>query len=113
MNRIDPDRVRREIVEEFIRVGGPGGQHRNKNETGVRIRHMPTGVVVTATESRSRAHNRKVAFERLMKRLAARFARRKNRIPTRPSRAVRAERLADKRHRSRLKKGRGRPAGEE
>ena len=113
MSRLDPDRVRREIDEEFIRVGGPGGQHRNKTETGVRLRHRPTGIVVTATESRSRSHNRKVAFERLMKRLAARFARRKKRIATKPTLASRAARLADKRHRARAKQRRRRPSGDD
>ena len=53
---------RRDIVIQFLRASGPGGQHRNKTETGVRLRHIPTGIVVTATERRSRRQNLEVAF---------------------------------------------------
>ena len=37
---------------EFFVAGGPGGQHRNKTETGVRLHHGPSGVIITATERR-------------------------------------------------------------
>jgi len=93
----------------FFRGSGPGGQHRNKTETGVRIRHLPTGVIVTATESRSRSLNLRRAMARLEERLAARRRRPKPRLPTKPGRAARERRVAAKKQRGEIKKMRGKP----
>ncbi len=60
----------RQVEVERFRAGGPGGQHRNKVETGVRIRYREAGVVVTATERRSQHENRARAIKRLRRALA-------------------------------------------
>lgn len=52
------------------RVRGPGGQHRNKTESAVRLRHRPTGLIVTANERRSQHQNRANAVDRLREALA-------------------------------------------
>ncbi len=52
------------------RRSGPGGQHRNKVETGIFAQHVPTGICAEATEERSQAHNQAIAIERLRIRVA-------------------------------------------
>lgn len=53
----------------FIRVSGPGGQHKNKRETGVRLYHPDSGVTVTATERRSQHQNKTNAYDRMREKL--------------------------------------------
>jgi len=55
---------------EAIRSAGPGGQHRNKVHTGVRLSHLPTGTQGRATERRSQLENKVEALYRLRLRLA-------------------------------------------
>ena len=52
------------------RASGPGGQHRNKVETGIEITHRPTGLVAVGYERRSQEQNRRVAVRRLRQLLA-------------------------------------------
>lgn len=92
----------------FFIASGPGGQHRNRNATGVRLVHRPSGLVATATERRSQALNLDVAFERLAARLARAAAKPTPRVATRPSRTAQAQRQAQKRRRGALKQLRGR-----
>jgi len=103
---------RDEVEVEFFKSGGPGGQHRNKTETGVRLRHLPTGICVTATERRSRRQNLEVAFERLEEKLAQRRRRPKPRKKTRPTRASVKRRLDEKKRRGSVKDTRRKPSGE-
>lgn len=106
---IDPDdldALARDSEWEFFTASGPGGQHRNRVATGVRLRHRPSGIVVTATERRSQAANRRIALERLAERLriAARIP--AERRPTQPSAASQRRRLDLKRRRAAVKASR-------
>jgi protein subunit release factor B len=93
----DRESLERDSDLEFFIAGGPGGQHRNKVESGVRLVHRPTGVIVTATERRSQHANREVAFERMAERLQALQRVRMPRKASRPTRASQERRLNTKR----------------
>ncbi|MGO8971582.1 MAG: peptide chain release factor-like protein [Myxococcaceae bacterium] len=90
-------------LETFFIGSGPGGQHRNKTASAVRLLHPATGLSVTATERRSQAQNRAVALRRLRAALRALSHVPRVRKPTRPSRASKERRLAAKRHHARAK----------
>jgi len=95
-------------VSTFV-GGGPGGQHRNKTASAVRLVHPPTGVTVTATERRSQAQNRSTALERLRAVLAGLTRVRRPRRPTRPSRGAKERRLDAKKRLGRRKAERREP----
>lgn len=99
------DRVHleREVRVETFRGGGPGGQHRNVTDSAVRLIHLPSGLRVVATESRSQHRNREVAFARLIERLRALNRVRRPRVPTRVPRAVVERRLSQKKRRRTVK----------
>jgi ribosome-associated protein len=99
--------LEKEVVLQAYRSGGPGGQHRNKADTAIRLHHRPSGVTVTATERRSQSQNRELAFERLIKRLKQLNFRPKKRKPTKPTRGSQKRRVDAKKRRSAIKKGRG------
>lgn len=60
----------KDVDLSFFRGSGAGGQHRNKVETGVRLVHKPTGVIVEAVSERSQHQNREIAWERLNTKIA-------------------------------------------
>ncbi len=68
--RLPPDDLLRDCDETRTRRSGPGGQHRNKVETAVILRHRVSGVSAEASERRSQADNRRMALFRLRLRLA-------------------------------------------
>lgn len=108
----DRESLERDSDIEYFIASGPGGQHRNKVETGVRLVHRPTGITVTATERRSQHANREVAFERLKARLEEMQRVETPRVPTRPTAASRERRVSEKRVAGLRKKLRSAPVEE-
>jgi protein subunit release factor A len=102
----DPKVLANQVLLETYKSSGPGGQRKNKTETAVRLRHLPTGITVVATEHRSQAQNRQLAFERLRERLLRLNRPRKRRIPTRVPLGVLERKREEKRAHSIKKKRR-------
>lgn len=99
----------RECEVETFRSGGPGGQHVNKVETGVRLRHAPSGVVVNCREERSQHRNKMNCLRKLREEVARLNYRKPKRVPTRRTRAARERTLEEKSRRSQVKRQRSKP----
>lgn len=73
MDELDrpPPAIRREdLDEEFMRGSGAGGQNRNKRDTAVRLRHIPTGLEVRCESERTQGRNRELAMVALKVKIA-------------------------------------------
>lgn len=103
---LDDEALRSCCEEEFFLATGPGGQHRNKTESGVRLVHPETGIRVAATERRSQAQNRAVALLRLREALQQLSQVPKKRVATKATRGSQRRRLAGKKHQGEKKKAR-------
>ena len=108
--RTERDEMERVSTVEPTRGSGPGGQRRNKVETGVRLTHPPSGVVIVATRRASRLSNLEDAYERLARRLEALNHVPKRRRKTRPSQAAKETRLEGKKRQADKKAGRRPPS---
>ena len=96
--------LQRETKIYYYKSSGPGGQHKNKRETAVRLVHTPSGLRVVATEFRSQLQNKKLAFQRLKKRLLELTKRRKTRRTTQLPIAMKENILREKKIHSEVKK---------
>lgn len=93
----------RECEVETFRSGGPGGQHVNKVETGVRLTHLPSGVVVSCREERSQHRNKSNCLRRLREKIAELNYIPPKRVPTRRTRGAKERTLEEKARRGRIK----------
>ncbi len=92
----DIEALKKEVAVETYRSSGPGGQRKNKKETAVRLRHLPSGVTVVATEQRSQSRNLELALERLRERLLKLSRLKRRRIPTKVPLAAAEKRITAK-----------------
>ena len=103
----------RECETETFRASGPGGQHVNKTESAVRLRHLPTGLVVTSREERSQHRNKSECLRKLRLKVERLNHRPAKRTPTRIPRSAKNRTLEAKARRSHLKSLRAKPSADE
>ncbi len=89
-----------------FKTSGPGGQHKNTTLSSIRLHHRPSGLVLIGRRERSQRRNLADALGRLRERLEVLLTPPRKRKRTRPGRAAKEKRLAEKRRRSRIKKDR-------
>lgn len=104
------DDLLRECEVETFRSSGPGGQHVNKTESAVRLKHTPTGIVVSSQQERSQHRNKVLCLEKLRNKVAQLNHRPKKRVPTRVPRRVKKRTLEEKARRSQIKRLRAKPS---
>ena len=103
----------RECEMETFRSSGPGGQHVNKTESAVRLRHLPSGLVVTSREERSQHRNKALCLRKLREKIEELNHRPAKRVPTRVPRSAKNRTLEAKARRSRIKRLRSKPSTDE
>jgi len=93
----------RQLRIEYFKSSGPGGQHKNKRFTAVKVTHIPTGIFSVAAVPRKQAQNKKTALERLKRKIEVLTRKRKKRIPVKIPRSVKEAILETKRKNSQKK----------
>jgi protein subunit release factor B len=109
----DDAELLQECEVDTFRSSGPGGQHVNKTESAVRIKHLPTGLVVTSQQERSQHRNKALCLRKLREKVARLNHRPAKRVPTRVPRSAKNRTLEEKSRRSQIKRLRSKPSGDE
>lgn len=99
-------------VETFC-SSGPGGQNVNRRETAVRLRHRPSGLVVTCQRERNQYRNKQIAIATLRVKLHALHRKRIPRIATAMPKSIRERILSQKKHVALKKRFRQKPVLDE
>jgi protein subunit release factor B len=108
----DEDLLRECEVQTF-RSSGPGGQHVNKTESAVRLKHLPSSVVVSSQQERSQHRNKEICLQKLRKKIERLNYRPAKRVPTRIPRSAKVRTLEEKSRRSEVKRLRTKPSTDE
>ena len=108
----DEDLLRECEVDTF-RSSGPGGQHVNKTESAVRLKHVSSGVVVTSQQQRSQHQNKALCLRKLREKIEKLNYRAPKRVPTRVPRSAKNRTLEEKSRRARIKRLRSKASIEE
>jgi protein subunit release factor B len=103
----------RECEIETFRSSGPGGQHVNKTESAVRLRHLTSGMIVTSQQERSQHRNKALCLQKLRKKIEKLNYRAPKRVPTRVPVSVKNRTLEEKARRAHLKRLRSKPAADD
>ena len=110
--RMGADQIARDCEMQAFHASGPGGQGVNTADSAVRMRHVPTGIVVVSREERSQLRNRERCVEKILeicrRRARPPGPRKKTHVPA----AQRCRRLESKRARGKVKQLRRRVDGE-
>src|SRR6185295_3086663 len=104
------DDLLRECEVETFRSSGPGGQHVNKTESAVRLRHTPSGVVVSSQQERSQHRNKALCLQKLRKKIEKLNYRAPKRVETKVPAAIKNRILEGKARRSQIKRLRSKPS---
>ena len=107
------EKLLQECEVQTFRSSGPGGQHVNKTESGVRLKHLPSGVVVSSQQERSQHRNKAICIEKLRRKVERLNYRAPKRVGTKTSRAAKERTLREKSRRAQIKKLRSKPAANE
>ena len=104
------EELARDCEVQVFRATGPGGQGVNTTDSAVRMKHVPTGITVTARESRSQFQNRASCLRKLRAELERRGRPPRRRVKTKVPQRSRQRRLNDK-HFNAIKKANRRKPG--
>jgi peptide chain release factor 2 len=107
------DDLLHECEVETFRSSGPGGQHVNKTESAVRLRHLPSGLIVSSQQERSQHRNKALCLKKLRKKIERLNYRPPKRVPTGMPTGIKNRNLEEKARRSKLKRLRSKPSIED
>ena len=110
--RMSADQIARDCEVQTFHASGPGGQGVNTADSAVRMRHVPTGIVVVSREERSQLRNRERCVEKILEICRRRARPPRPRKKTHVPAAQRRRRLESKRARGKVKQLRRRVDGE-
>jgi protein subunit release factor B len=93
-----------DIIENFLKGTGPGGQKINKTSSAVQLIHKPTGIVIKCQETRSRSQNRKLARKILGERVEEHLLGENSRTEIKKKAAARKKQSAEKKKKRKYRK---------